>query len=198
MAEQASESTAEDKFMSVKKSVFPFLERFSARAGEIKPVRKIDDLEHLLLKLETSPDFSKDARNTYKEVASGAYYWYQFLRGAFISFTETIKPDENPFYVYLKDVFEETNFDPGLRKRFDAGRMPKIVGRRFASFESMMLGKYDDAFPVVVFTDFSNGNIQIVDSEGSKFSAKKLDGYHRVFSAFITETEPLKYTVTRL
>ncbi|ATX67501.1 hypothetical protein [Roseinatronobacter bogoriensis] len=198
MAEQASESTAEDKFMSVKKSVFPFLERFSARAGEIKPVRKIDDLEHLLLKLETSPDFSKDARNTYKEVASGAYYWYQFLHGAFIRFTETVKPDENPFYVYLKDVFEETNFDPGLKEIFEAELMPKVISKRFASFESMMMGEYDDTFPVVVFTDFSNGDMQIADNEGGKLPANDLDGYHRVFSAFVTETDHLKYTVKQL
>jgi len=198
MPNQASECAAERKAMLVQQSHFPFLERFSARAGEFKSIRKIDDLENLLLKIERSSDFAKDANNTYNEVASGAYYWYQFMYGAFVSYTEAVKLDDNPFYIYLKDVYERTNFDPGLKNRFDAGRMPKIIGRRFSAFESMMLGTYDDAFSVIVFTDLSSGHIQIVDDEGNKFPAKKLDGYHRVFSAFVTGTDRLKYTVMPL
>lgn len=166
------------------------------RASGKYPVSSLESIPSLLCAVDSHPNFTLDFENRYKAIASGVYYWYQFLNG-FMQFAEgRADPEQNIFYLFLRDVFYRTNFDPGLEAYFNDDLMAGRITKRYVTLMSMLKGERKEIHPITIFQNPDNsGKMCIVSVSGKEYRTNKVDGYHRIFSALLCGVPAIPYII---
>ena len=196
-ADGVTESAASDtRLIDLWESRFNVFDSFRRDISEL-PVIDWGVLAGKLRERETDPGKLADDPQ-YRGAYSGWPYWVAFLKGL-DEFRRGKPAGATTYAAYLRDLFRDTNFDPGLGALFaNDERYAARIQLRYLDALRIQAGDTASLAPTTAFASpaLEPSPIELsLCCPNERVACRAFDGYHRVFSALISG---VRYVETRI